>query len=294
MAVQTPTTIIRASLLTRLNKRYGILLFYGIILVYAAIVAIPILWMFLTSIRPQEDVYAIPLKYLPSQFLGLEQYFKVFEDRPYFLYTLNSVIISGVTTLFCLVLGTPAGYGLARAGFRAANYVLIGMLCFRLFPPIALLPSFYLVFYKLGLLDSLTALIIANTYFNLPIAIFLLRGFFRDIPTDFEEAARVDGCTRMGAFYRVILKLAAPGIAAASIMVFLFTWNEFVFAITLAGSSPESTVLAVGITHFIGDTFIAWSFISAAGVVTGIPALLFVLFFQKYIISGLIAGSIKE
>ncbi len=294
MATQTAKPIIQASALTRLNKRYGTLPFYVIILIYALIAALPILWMFLTSIRPQEDVYSIPLQYFPSQFLGLEQYIRVFEDRPYLLYTLNSLIVSGITTILCLVLGTPAGYGLARGGFRAANYVLIGMLCFRLFPPIALLPSFYLVFYKLGLLDKLTALIIANTYFNLPIAIFLLRGFFRDIPIDLEEAARVDGCTRMGAFYRVILKLAAPGIAAASIMIFLFTWNEFVFAITLAGSSPESTVLAVGITHFIGDTLIAWPFISAAGVVTGIPALIFVLFFQKYIISGLVAGSVKE
>ena len=144
MAVHIPTTITRAPYLTRLNKRYGVLLFYAVILVYALIAAVPILWMFLTSIRPQEDVYAIPLKYFPSQFLGLEQYFKVFEDRPYFLYTLNSLIVSGITTLLCLVLGTPAGYGLARGGFRAANYVLIGMLCFRLFPPIALLPSFYL------------------------------------------------------------------------------------------------------------------------------------------------------
>ncbi|RMF83086.1 MAG: carbohydrate ABC transporter permease [Nitrospinota bacterium] len=280
--------------LSRLYKRYGILLSYAIILTFALLAAIPIVWMFLTSIRPMEDIYAIPIKYIPSHFLGLEQYFKVFEDRPYFLYTLNSLIISGVTTLLCLALGTPAGYGLARGGFRLANYVLLGMLSFRLFPPIALLPAFYLIFYKLGILDTLTALIVANTYFNLPIAIFLLRGFFRDIPTDFEEAARIDGCSRLGAFYRVILKLAGPGIAAAAIMVFLFTWNEFVFAITLAGSSPESTVLAVGITHFIGDTFIAWNFISAAGVVTGLPALVFVLFFQKYIISGLIAGSLKE
>ncbi len=280
--------------LARLYKRYGILLSYLIILLFALLAAIPILWMFLTSIRPMEDIYAIPIQYIPSHFLGLEQYYKVFEDRPYFLYTFNSLVVSGITTLLCLIIGTPAGYGLARAGFRGANYVLLGMLSFRLFPPIALLPSFYLIFYKLGILDTLPALIIANTYFNLPIAIFLLRGFFRDIPTDFEEAARIDGCSRFGAFYRVILKLAGPGIAAAAIMVFLFTWNEFVFAITLAGSSPESTVLAVGITHFIGDTFIAWNFISAAGVVTGLPALFFVLFFQKYIISGLIAGSLKE
>jgi multiple sugar transport system permease protein len=250
--------------------------------------------MFLTSIRPQEDVYSIPIKYIPSRFLGLEQYFKVFEDRPYGLYTANSLILSSTTTLLCLILGTPAGYGLARGGFRFTNYVLFVLLGCRLFPPIALLPSFYLIFHKLGILDTITALIVANTYFNLPIAIFLLQGFFRDIPTDFEEAARVDGCTRFGAFYRIILKLAGPGIAAAAIMVFLFTWNEFEFAITLAGSSSESTVLAVGITHFIGDTFIAWPFISAAGVVTGIPALFFVIFFQKYIIRGLIAGSLKE
>ena len=274
--------------------KYGIIFAYLIVLTFALIFAIPIIWMFITSVRPREDIYQLPLLYFPSKFTGLEQYVAVFKDRPYFLYFYNSLLLGGVTTLICLILGIPAGYGLARGRFKHSHYMLVAILCLRLFPPIALLPSFYFIFHKMGILDTITALVIANCYFNLPIAIFLIRGFFSNIPLDLEDAARIDGCSRLSAFYRVILKLAGPGIAAAAIMVFLFTWNEFLFAITLAGSSPKSTVLAVGITHFIGDIFIDWTFISAAGVVTGIPALIFVLFFQKYIVQGLLTGSVKE
>ena len=265
---------------------------WSIVLVYVLVSSLPIIWMFLTAVRPAADTNIIPIKYWPSKFTlyHMRQVIHMFAlDR----WMLNTLIVSSVTTVVCLALGIPAAYGLSRARFRWATILLMGILSFRLFPPMSMIPAYYFIFHKLGLLDRLFSLVIVNCYIQLPITIWLIRGFFLSIPPDLEDAARIDGCTYFGAFRRVIIYLIMPGLAAAAILCFLLTWNEFEFAATLAGTSDDTVLISVGVYQFVGDIGVAWHRMAAVGMVAGIPALIFVLAFQKFIIRGLLVGSVK-
>jgi multiple sugar transport system permease protein len=274
-----------------LNKNYKMGITWLVIAGYMMIAGVPILWTMITSVRPEADIFQFPIKFLPSK-LQVGHYKGVFVETPFLKFIFNTVILAGVTTFICIFFGSMAAYGLARFDFRFNTLILMLFLGFRLFPPTCLLPAFYILFDKLNLLDRIVALIIANTYFNLPISIWLLRGFFRDIPYEISDAAKIDGCSNFGVYWRMMIFLAAPGIAAAAIIVFLFTWNEFVFAVTLT-SSESARVISVGIYHFIGDITIDWNRLSAAGVLASLPAIFFVFLFQRHIVSGLAAGSVK-
>ncbi len=290
-------------MLNRFNlaKKLELSLANIIIIAFIIFAGFPIFWMFLTSIRSADELFKLPLMYIPKK-LTLDHYKIVlgsgYENlmgsAQFGYWIFNTTFVSVSTTLICLVLGSGAGYALARGNFKYSNVILMIILGFRLFPPMSMLPSFYYIFYHLGLLNSLVVLVITNTYLQLPIAIWLIRGFFIGIPKDFEDAARVDGCSRFQAFIRILFPLAGPGIAAAAILIFLMTWNEFLFGVTLASSSEETTVISAGVYRFVGDVGIAWNRLSAAGTVAGIPAIIFVVFFQKYIVRGLLAGSLKQ
>jgi len=204
----------------------------------------------------------------------------------------NSLVIAFGATLAAGVLGTLAAYGFSRFRFPANRLLMVVALGARMVAPIAMVLPFLILARQFKLFNSLWVLILANVYMNLPFVIWLMRGFIDGISTELDDAAMVDGCTRLQAMVRVILPLTVPGLAATLIMVFLFSWNEFLFGWALTNSLAAEP-LTVGLKDFVGEQMVFWSLLSAAGVLTMLPALVFAVLFQRFIVSGLSAGAVK-
>ena len=207
-------------------------------------------------------------------------------------YILNTLVVSLSVVVLSALFAIPAAYAMARFQFKFKKGALLSAISIRLIPPISLIVPFFLLIIFLRLVDSIFSLILVNFMLNLPFYIWISWGFFKEIPWELEEAALLDGCTRLGSLIKVIIPIAAPGLSAASIVTFLFTWNEYLFALIFTQTSVSKTI-SVGISDFVGDVFVRWNQISAAGIVTTIPAIIFVFVFQKYIVQGLSAGGVK-
>lgn len=249
------------------------------------------LWVFDTSIKPLNEVTAQPVTYLPSH-PTLENYQIAFGQAPFGRYYLNSTIVSLLSTFFCLALAALAAYAIARLRFRGKQWVLIGILMASFFPAITQLIPLYNIMRTLGLLNTYPALILPYTFHTLPMAIWLLSAYLRDIPRDLEEAAMVDGSSRIGAFLRVILPVSAPGFITAGIIVFVYNWNEFLLSLAFMTEQNVKT-LPVGIQQYQGQFTFPWGTISAATVLAVIPLVLLILIFQRRLITGLTAGAVK-
>lgn len=204
----------------------------------------------------------------------------------------NSAIIASITTLLCLVFGSLCAYAIARLKFRGKTLTLLAVLSVSMFPFIALVGPLFVFFTNVGLYDTYVALIIPDLVITLPLTIWFLTSFFRDLPPDLEEAALVDGDTRLGALWHIVVPLTAPGVFAAAILSFIATWNDFLFGLTLT-SSTRAQPVTVGVTLFNGEHQIPWGQIAAAAVIVTIPLVILVLFFQRRIVSGLTAGAVK-
>ncbi|EMA48181.1 carbohydrate ABC transporter permease [Halococcus salifodinae] len=253
-------------------------------------VIVPIFWEVLTSLKTNEAVYN--LNYFPRD-PTLSSYYQVLIGESYWKAVLNSVIISTSTTVAVIILAVPAGYAFSRYRFRGDNILFIGVLFSRLFPPIGLIVPYYQIMSWLDLLNSLPGIIIAQIYLWLPLMIYIMRNFFMSIPQDLDESARVDGCTQLQAFRKIGLPLALPGVAACAILTFLYSWREFLFSLIVTtdlGSMP----ISVAVYQFVGDVSVQWASLAAASVIAIIPTILVVVFFQRYIVSGLTAGALKE
>ncbi|GAD52857.1 maltose/maltodextrin ABC transporter, permease protein malG [Halarchaeum acidiphilum MH1-52-1] len=253
-------------------------------------VIVPIVWELLTSFKANDAVYN--LTYLPRD-PTLSSYYEVLIGQQYWKALLNSLIISTVTTIVVMGLATPAGYAFSRYRFRGDNVIFIGVLFSRLFPPIGLIVPYYQIMSWLGLLNTLPGIIMAEVYLWLPLMIYIMRNFFMSIPADLDESARVDGCTRLQAFRKIALPLAAPGIAACSILTFLYSWREFLFSLIVT-TDLQSMPISVAVYKFVGDVSVQWASLAAASVIAVVPTILIVVFFQRYIVSGLTAGALKE
>ena len=204
----------------------------------------------------------------------------------------NSVIIALFATLGALLLGVPAAYALARLHFRGRNAVLAFILAVTMFPQISIVSPLYLLLRSLGLINTYPGLILPYLTFAMPLTVWLLVGFFRQLPADLEEAARIDGASRLRAFREVILPLAAPGLATTAILTFVYSWNEFLFALSFT-VGPERQTVPVAIALFRGQYQVPWGQILAGAVVATLPVALLVLLFQRRIVQGLTAGSVK-
>jgi len=250
----------------------------------------PPAWQLVTSLKPQGQLALLPplLPHPPT----LEHYRLVFEGRPFGRYILNSAVVALGTTLLALLLGSPAAYGLARLDLPGARSVLFLFLAVSMVPPIAIVSPLYLAIRALGLRDTWWGLIGADTAFVLPLTIWILATFFRDLPPDLERAARVDGATALGAFLHVALPVAAPGLAASAILAFIFAWNEFLFALVFT-SSPAAQTVPVGIALFPGLQEMPWAQIAAASLIASAPVLALAFVFQRRIVQGLTAGAVK-
>lgn len=257
----------------------------------------PIVWMISSSIKPIEDLFIIPPQWFPKNPTLSTMNSVIFGDYGrgslFPVYFKNSLIVTIGTTLFCLFIATLAAYAFSRFPFNGSNSLMVGILSTQMFPQGMLLISLYLAFLRLHLLNKYPALILANTTFAIPFAVWILKGFFDTIPREIEEAALIDGCSRLSALTRVVLPMIAPGLIAAGVYTFLIAWDEYLYAATLM-VNPEMRTLPPGIVQsFVGQFYLNWPNVMAASVLVTIPVVILFIIFQKYLVQGLTAGAVK-
>lgn len=249
----------------------------------------PLLWAVVSSLRPEEDLFGGGI--LPRR-LVLDHYQSLFRNRDFWVPIRNSFVVAGLTTAFCLVIGSPAAYALARLRFRGKAAILGLILAVSVFPQISIVSPLFLLLRWLRLINSFPGLVLPYLTFAMPLTLWLLTGYFRQIPLELEEAARVDGATRWQVLSRIILPLGAPALATTAILTFLYSWNEFLFALSFT-LGPERHTVPVAIALFRGQYQVPWGEILAAAVIATAPVVLTVLLFQRRIVQGLTAGAVK-
>lgn len=263
----------------------------ALVLAGLAAYAAPFFWQLLTSFKPEAELLRLP-PLLPSR-LTLAHYRAVAEQSLMPDAIVNSLGVAGLTTLLALVLGLPAAYALARLPVPGRNVVLLGIIASTAFPQIATVSPLYLLMRALGLRDTWTALVLAHTSFALPLTVWLLTGFIREIPRALEESAAVDGASRAQALRWVLLPLLGPGVASAGLLAFLGSWNEFLFAYTFTATEASRTV-PVALALFPGVFEVPWGDIAAASMLASLPPVLIVVCLQRYLVRGLLAGAVKD
>src|SRR5215468_3595263 len=253
----------------------------------------PVYWIAANSFKFDIDIFSVPPQWYPES-PTLKHYHAAFIERPFLQYALNSFIIAVSTTAVSLVLGTTAGYALARFQYPGQwrHQISFWILSTRMMPPIVTIIPLYLAFNYLDMLNTKPAVVIAYTAFNLPFATWMMKSYFQDLPVELEEAAMVDGDTRWGAFLRVALPLARPGLAATSIFCLIISWNEFLLALVLT-LTERSQTLPIGIAGRVTQYNTYWGEISAAGFTACIPIVIFAFIVQKHLVRGLSFGAVK-
>jgi multiple sugar transport system permease protein len=274
--------------LTLLNPRVLRLLAAGIVVVNGFF---PALWILLTSLKTEAELVSKPITWWPHA-ATLGNYLRAFTDQPLLLYMGNSALVAIGSTVLSLVVSALAAYAIARLNLRRRQLILTCIVASSMFPLVTLLVPIFETMRSLGLLNTYTALILPYTVLNLPVCTLVLVGFFQGIPRDLENAAMIDGCTRLGALWRVVLPLAAPGVFTAGILAFVNAWDEFLLALSL-NASPGMRTLPVGITLYQGEFTFPWPIISAALIVAIVPVAVLIALFQERVVGGLTQGGLK-
>jgi multiple sugar transport system permease protein len=266
---------------------------YALLFIAVAFALLPVYWMITISLKSEADQLAVPplwFNFSPT----LTHYEDAFFTRSFGGYMATSAIVSVISTACALVLGTLAAYGLAR--FRLprslGKHLALWILSTRMFPPIVTIIPLYLMMRDWGLLNTIASLVIVYTGFNLPFVVWMMRGFFDEVPREMEEAAMVDGDSRMGALRRVILPMVTPGLAATAVFCLIISWNEFLFAWVLT-QTDDAMTLPVAIAGRVTQYKIEWGVMSAAGVAAMIPIVVFAMAVQRYLVRGLSLGAVK-
>jgi multiple sugar transport system permease protein len=265
---------------------------YAIALGSVFLSLLPIIWLVLTSIRPLIEITSPRLILLPRD-PTLQNYIDVFTRYKTTEYLTNSIVVSVGVVITNLIIGPPAAYALARFRFPGERLVLALIIVFRMIPVVTAMIPLFIVFSVLGLLNTYVGLILAHTAFKLPVTIWVLRSFFMDVPKELDESARVDGCSTFGALVRIALPLVKPGLAAAGVLAFLWTWNDLIVTLILS-TSDASVMLPLGLTKFVLEYGVDWGPMTAAGVVVFIPTLAFIFVAERYLVRGLTMGGVKE
>jgi multiple sugar transport system permease protein len=251
----------------------------------------PILWVLKMSLVPRTELFASPPSLLPHD-ITLTSYETVLSDSTFLRGFLNSAIIAGAATAACLLLGAPAAYALSRLRFRMRTLIMTGILALAFFPAVAVIAPLFMEFKTFALLNTYWAVVITDTVFALPLTVWILSAFFRQLPRDLEDAAKVDGATTLQAFRRVILPLAAPGVATAAIITFIVAWNEFLFANTFLFDADHWPATVV-IPNFATTHTVDYGAQAAAALLVTLPLAAFALALQRRIVQGLTAGGVK-
>lgn len=265
--------------------------FYLAIAAFVITVVFPFIWQVRTSLMPPQEINSMPPRWLPSHWFP-DYYYNVFVKRGFLKYLKNSFIVATATTLVSLMVSSFAGYAIARLRFRYKNLILAMVLTISMLPMVALISPLFLVLKNLKLLNTYAGLVLPYTTLAMPLAIWNLTAFFREIPKELEESAKVDGCTPMQVFGRIMLPLAVPGVFTTAILIFIQAWNEFLLSLTFMTAEHMRTV-PVAIALFPGEFELPWGDIAAASIILTIPLIILVLILQRRIIAGLTAGAVK-
>ena len=253
-----------------------------------AFTVFPFAWALLASLRPEAELFGGA----GPRSVTFAHYRALFEERAFWIPIRNSLFVAAATTLLCIAAGSTAAYALARLRFRGRNAILAFILAVTMFPQISIVSPLFLLLRSLRLIDTYPGLILPYLTFAMPLTVWLLVGYFRQIPVELEEAARIDGASRLGVFLRIVAPLAVPGMAATAILTFLYCWNEFLFALAFT-LTPERQTVPVAIALFRGRYEVPWGQILAAAMVTTAPVAALVLLAQKRIVQGLTSGAVK-
>jgi multiple sugar transport system permease protein len=268
-----------------------------LLLVIAVAMLFPVLWMLETSIKDGRDVYAVPAEFIGFD-VTLHHYRDVFV-RPgggrsdLSIAFLNSVIVAGASTVLATVLGVPAAWAYSRFTLKAKKDQLFFILSTRFMPPVVVVIPIFLMYRDLGLINTRLGLVLIYAAFNVPFTIWMMKGFVDEVPSEYEDAAMLDGYTRFQAFRRVTLPLLVPGIAATAVFALIFSWNEFVFAIFLT-SSQEVRTAPPAIAGLIGGTTVDWGLVAASAVVFAVPVLVFAFLVRKHLVAGVTLGAVRR
>lgn len=266
---------------------------YALLAAAVLITLAPVYWMVTISLKSEIDQFAVPPRWF-SFSPTLAHYRDAFLTRSFGRYLMTSAVVAFLSTAFAMLLGTAAAYGLARFRLPAKldRRLSIWVLSTRMFPPIVTAVPLFLMMRDLRLLNTITSLVIVYTAFNLPFVVWMMRGFFQELPRDLEEAAMIDGDSRLGALVRVVLPIVTPGLAATAVFCLIMSWNEFLIALVLTQTDAAMT-LPVGIAGRVTQYEIKWGVMSAAASVAVVPILVFALALQKYLVRGLSMGAVK-
>lgn len=251
----------------------------------------PAVWILLTSLKTETELVQKPITWWPDA-ATMENYLRAFSDQPLLAYLKNSFIVATASTVLSLIVAAFAAYAIARLNLKRRQLILTCIVASSMFPLVTLLVPMFETMRALGWLNTYAALILPYVVLNLPVCTLVLLSFFQSIPRDLENAAMIDGCTRLGALWRVVVPLAAPGVFTAGILAFVNAWDEFLLALSL-NSSPAVRTVPVGITLYQGEFTFPWPIISAALIVAIVPIAILIAVFQERVVGGLTQGGLK-
>jgi multiple sugar transport system permease protein len=264
---------------------------YAVLGILALICVFPLIWTFLTSLKDESDIVTREIVYLPTRWT-FENYVKLWKQSSYPVLVLNSLAVTTLTVLICLATGTIAAYAFSRFRFAGRVQIMLAYLVVRMFPAVLMIIPLFIVMRQVGLLDSTTGLAVAYTSFLLPLFVWMLKGFFDAAPMELESAARIDGATRIGAMFRIVIPIARNGLAATCVFVAIAAWNEYLFALMLT-TSQGSRTWPVGLQLMVGEFQLPWGMLAAGGMISILPVVVLFAFVQRVMVAGIAAGAVK-
>lgn len=264
---------------------------WALVLVALVMVVFPFYWMINTSLKPASEIFLSPPTFISSNW-SLDAYVTVLTQRPFARYFLNSLVVTLGTTLLSVTLAAFAAYGFTRFFPRGATPFIVFLLFTKMLPETLLIIPYFQLMSSLGLLNSYFALILAYSSFALPFSVWMLIGFFRSIPRDIDEAAKIDGASYLQTFFLVILPLARPGLVAVALFTFLIAWNSYLWALVLT-TDASMHVLSVGVANMVGEYRVQWNELMAAAVIAAVPVMLLFSFLEKHLVNAITSGAVK-
>jgi multiple sugar transport system permease protein len=277
---------------TRSRSNLGWNILSYAILIFLSLLSIgPLLWMLLTSFKVEDDIVTRTMVYFPTRFT-VENYIKLWNQSGYPVLVINSLVTTTMTVAICLFTGTIASYAFSRFHFPGRTPLMLGYLVVRMFPAVLMIIPLFIVMRNLGLFDTSLGLAVAYTSFLLPLFVWMLKGFFDAAPKELESAARIDGSTRIGAMFRIVIPIARNGLVATCVFVAIAAWNEYLFALMLT-SSTGSRTWPVGLQLMVGEFQLPWGMLAAGGIISIIPVIVLFALVQRVMVAGITAGAVK-
>jgi multiple sugar transport system permease protein len=264
---------------------------YAVLITLTIFCMFPLVWTLLTSLKYEADIVTQTMQYIPKR-ITFDNYVAIWTQSGFPTLVFNSFVVTGTTVALCLLTGTLAAYSFSRFHYPGRGALMLGYLVIRMFPAVLMIIPLFILMRGVGLLDTRLGLALAYTSFLLPLFVWMLKGFFDAAPKELESAARIDGCTRLGAMVRIVLPLARNGLVATSVFVAIAAWNEFLFALMLT-TSQGSRTWPVGLQLMVGEFQLPWGMLAAGGIISIIPVMILFAIVQRTMVHGITAGAVK-